>query len=696
MNKPRAEQAFARAQALHQAGQLREAEREYHNALVESPQWLPALHLRGVVLAQLGSPQAAVPLLERAAALAPGDGSVLNNLGRVQLQLGLSAPAERSFRAALAAAPGLAEAAFNLGNLCKASGRLDEAEALLHHTLTRQPSHAGAHYNLGNLHRERGNHRSALEYLERAVALRPAWADARNNLGTALLEWDRAAEACEQFAEAVRLAPDSASALRNLAQTLDRQGHAEASRATYRRLQQIEPGNPLHALTTASVFPPVAPDLASIEAYYQGLHAALDALGSTPTPASPEVMAKASAYPPFLLNYLGLQDLPLRRRYAEWVRRCIPEEPLPTFANDRPHLGFVVTAGHEGVFIKCMRGLIGQIDRARFRVTVVYSEPNGRKIIEPALSTGPALEWLGLSGELPAMNAALRAAAFDLLYWWEVGSDATNYLLPFCRAARVQCTSWGWPCSSGIPTMDAFISAVGLETHDAAARYSERLVCMQRLPVHYARPPVPEQSDVRQRLGIAPEKHLYLCQQNLRKVHPDFDPLVADILQADPAAVVAFISDSQPSVTALLVSRLERTVPRGQGRILFLPRQPEVDYLGLLKAAEVALDTTHYGGGANTVYDAFACGTPLVTLPTDYCRGRYASAAYAQMAVEGPVARDAADYVEHAVRLACDPVWRARLSSQILAGLGRLLDDAAAVREFEQTVLQLLEAAGSH
>lgn len=689
MSAARASEELARAQVLHRAGQLREAEREYHNALVADPALLPALHLRGVVLAQLGALEPALALLQQAATRTPGDGHILNNLGRVQLQSGDTAAAEQSFRRALAAAPRLAEAAFNLGNLCRSAGRGDEAEHCFRQTLALAPGHAGAHYNLGNLQRERGNHRSALDCLQQAVQLRPGWADARNNYGTALLEWDRVAEAREQFAEAARLDPASVSAQRNLAQTLDRLGEPAASRAAYARLQQLEPGNPLHALTRAAVFPLAGATPAEIAEFHAGLHAALDGVEAEPPPGV-DALAEAQAYPPFLLNYLGLDDLALRRRYAALAQRSLPDAPPPVWAHDRPHLGFVVTAGHEGVFIKCMRGLIGALDRARFRVTVVTSGANGRRILEPALAACGPLDWMTLSGKYAEMGAALRAAEFDLLYWWEVGSDATNYFLPFYRAARVQCTSWGWPCSSGIPAMDVFLSAEGLETAGAEARYSERLLRLRRLPVHYARPPVPAGSDVRARLGIGPERNLYLCQQNLRKVHPDFDALVAGILRADPAALIAFLGDAQPGVTRLLEARLRQAVPEGGERIVFLPRQGEADYLGLLHDAEVALDTPHYGGGANTVYDAFACGTPLVTLPDARSRSRYAAAAYAQMGVAGPVAVDGADYVRQAVALATDPDARRHLSAQITAGLPQLLDDDAAVREFEAALLGLL------
>ena len=44
----------------------------------------------------------------------------------------------------------------------------------------------------------------------------------------------------------------------------------------------------------------------------------------------------------------------------------------------------------------------------------------------------------------------IRGAEFDVLYHWEVGSDVTNYFLPFFKLAPVQCTGAGLPATSGI------------------------------------------------------------------------------------------------------------------------------------------------------------------------------------------------------------------------------------------------------
>lgn len=186
----------------------------------------------------------------------------------------------------------------------------------------------------------------------------------------------------------------------------------------------------------------------------------------------------------------------------------------------------------------------------------------------------------------------------------------------------------------------------------------------------------------REHFGLAAGQHLYVCTQNPRKIHPDFDELLAGVLRRDPHGVVVLIEDIQPAVTAALRQRLQAHLPDVIERVRFLPWLAFADYLRLLAAADVALDTPHFGGGITT-YDALAVGLPIVTLPGAFSRGRYAYAAYRQMGLNAGIAADPVDYIERAVRFASEPDYRAAFSAQLREASAELFEDQEAVREFE-------------
>ena len=82
--------------------------------------------------------------------------------------------------------------------------------------------------------------------------------------------------------------------------------------------------------------------------------------------------------------------------------------------------------------------------------------------------------------------------------------------------------------------------------------------------------------------------------------------------------------------------------------------------------ADVILDPPFFGGG-NTSYEAFAMGLPIVTWPGSFMRGRVTEGCYRQMGFTELVADSLDSYVEIALRLANDDVWRERVKNEIAA-----------------------------
>jgi predicted O-linked N-acetylglucosamine transferase (SPINDLY family) len=272
-------------------------------------------------------------------------------------------------------------------------------------------------------------------------------------------------------------------------------------------------------------------------------------------------------------------------------------------------------------------------------------------------------------------------ARFDVLHYWEIGTDAFNYFLALSKPSKIQCCSWGWPTTSGMKEVDYFISSRHLETEQGEKYYTEKLIRFNRLPVFYYRPPVPVPIKSRTSYNLPEEVPLYLCQQNLRKVHPDFDLVIDKILKKDSKGIILFIEDKQESITAILKKRLEAAAGDNSGRIIFMKRMEEGEYLGLLTHASVALDTFHYGGGANTTYDAFECGTPLITMPSEMHKGRFAYAAYQQMGMNDCIAKTADDYVDLAVNIANNSELRKKIVSAIQDKQTEIFEDKNAVKE---------------
>ena len=133
---------LARAVALLQAGDAARAEAALAAVLQRWPGQGDALHFMGLLRHQQGQSQAALALLQQAAAALPQEPGPCNNLGNVLMALQRWPQAEQAYRQALARAPDFADALGNLAQVCLQQGRLDEAAAHFGRALLLQPGHA--------------------------------------------------------------------------------------------------------------------------------------------------------------------------------------------------------------------------------------------------------------------------------------------------------------------------------------------------------------------------------------------------------------------------------------------------------------------------------------------------------------------------------------------------------------------------
>lgn len=511
MNSPHP--LLSQALAAHQSGLLDKAKMLYLQALPHSPPTHQAdiFNLLGTICTQQRQYPEALTYLTQALQRAPQQPVYLINLAEAQSQSGQDILAIDSLQQALAIQANHPIAHYNLANTYQKLKRWQEATPHYLQALRLNPQ-AHYYYNYGNNLLALGQWQAAQQAYQQALALNPHSAQAHNNLGVVYTQLKDYTAARQHYQQALRYAPQSAEVHRNLSQHYAEHNALPAARQHLTILKSLQPTAPVE-LAQAVLLPIIPESNSQIKSALAHFATACKALKGLRLKAD-DLLKYELAFPS-VITYYGQQDRELREAYTQLIveSQAIPDQGSKRFSNPRPHLGFVVTQGHEGVFLRCMAGLLARLPQ-QYELTVVCGGAQARQRLARSL---PNCRYLELPTELLAAAEALSAAAFDLLYYWEIGTDPLNYFLPFFRAAPVQCTSWGWPVTSGIPTLDAFLSATGLEPEGAASHYSERLYQSARLPVFYERQAMPEALSAAQ-LGFPPDSHLYFCPQNLRKI----------------------------------------------------------------------------------------------------------------------------------------------------------------------------------
>jgi len=691
---------------------------------VEADASFTAAHFNlGNSLAQQKRPDEAAECYRRALELDPRHSGALKNLGNLLMDQERFAEAEACYRRAAECAPGDAGAHLNLGQVLKQQRKFDEAAASYRGVLEIQPENAAVHYVLGRSLELSGRHAEAVESYRRAAALNPVDAQVPFHLGNTLKALGRINEAIDAYRRAKELDPANVSAeyqlgnayriqkrfdeardcyeevLRNrpddletrisLGNVLKAQDDLAGATAQYRAVLDRIPDQPLWRLWIATLCPIVFHGSVGIDDYRARLHGELKRLERRRLRIAPQDITQCGCPPPYVLQFHGRDDRPLKEAYARVFEQGIEVPPLEP-RTGKPHVGFVVTDGHEGVFLRYLRGVIERLNRELFDVSIVCSA-GGKARIAPELSP-EAARLLVAPTRFDQMLEAIRQARFDLLYHWEVGSDVTNYFLPMFKLAPVQCTGAGVPVTSGLRQIDYFLSDGLCEPDNAEGHYTETLVRARSLMTFEQRLTLPELPKLRMEFGFAPHQHLYVCPHKIEKFHPDFDTLLRDILRRDPDGVVVIPKDREGYVARKLRGRFALTAADVAERIVFLPYQTLNGYLSLLAAADVLLDPLHYGGGL-TSFDGFSLNQPIVTLPGEFLRGRFTSGFYRRMEIDDCVAESHEDYVDIAVKVATDADFREAIRDRIRERSPVLFEDASSVPEYEELFTRWITAS---
>jgi tetratricopeptide (TPR) repeat protein len=181
-------------------------------------------------LLRAGRPGEAVGALREAARLAPGNASILHDLGLACLECGLVGEAVGALRGAVAARPGYADAHLRLGIALEASGAFDAALESYQRASAVLPSLADARYRAGELLDSLGRSVEAGEAFRRAASCAPGTALGHVATARAELAAERLGAAEKALRRALAVEPDNAAALELLGNVLADCGRFEEAR----------------------------------------------------------------------------------------------------------------------------------------------------------------------------------------------------------------------------------------------------------------------------------------------------------------------------------------------------------------------------------------------------------------------------------------------------------------------------------
>jgi tetratricopeptide (TPR) repeat protein len=229
--------------ALHQSGQLAEADAVYGKVLARQPSHPAANHLRGVLLLQQGDAAGAVHLLQRSVHLRGENAEYLGNLGAALNAAGRHQEALSVFERSLKLQPNDPGVRNNHAMALKALGRLDPAIAAYRTAITLRPQEPGFYRNLANALSEMGEWHEAEANYRKALELRPNFPNALTGHVNSLLALHRRDEAIQTAAAAATHFPQHSEFHRALGHAYWQSGNPAAAAAAYRAALAANPAD---------------------------------------------------------------------------------------------------------------------------------------------------------------------------------------------------------------------------------------------------------------------------------------------------------------------------------------------------------------------------------------------------------------------------------------------------------------------
>lgn len=606
--------SFEQALALHQRGQLAQAQRLYENVLESHPDHFDSLHLLGVIAYQSNRPQEAVELIARAIEINPGIPTSYSNIGAALEALGLLDEAVACYDKAISLNPDYAEAYYNRGNSLKLLRRLDEAVSSYERAIALKPDYAEACNNRGNALIELKQPEAAVASFLQALATNPGYADAFNNLGNALKELKRLDDALACYSKALALRPDyeflAGTVLSTRMMLCDWQGFSESLAGLEAGIQEsrkVVMPFPVLALVDSPAL-----HLQAARIYAATKHPQGDSLG------------------------------PMEKHgRAEKIR-----------------IGYFSADFHNHATAYLMAELFEAHDRSRFEWIGFSFGPEKHDEMRQRVSSAfdRFIDVRNLSDREVAAEA--RALGIDIAVDLKGFTQDSRPGIFAEGCAPIQADYLGYPGTMGADYIDYVIADATVIPPERRTDYTEKVVYLPHCyQVNDSRRRISERIYTRQEMGLPESGFVFCCFNNNYKIVPStFDGWMR-ILKAVEHSVLWLFEDNPTAAANLRKEAEARGIDRA--RLVFAKRMPLDEHLARHRLADLFIDTLPYNAHT-TASDALWAGLPVLTCAGTSFAARVAASLLKAVGLPELVAATQQEYERMAIELAADS---ARLSA---------------------------------
>lgn len=499
------------------------------------------------------------------------------------------------------------------GSVLHLNRDVKHAELAYRKAIELDPLNFRALYLLGILHSECGKNADAIEFLQLAIKINPKYSLAYNDIGVVYQQMGKIEDATAAYTKALELNKDFYEAKNNLGVAIQSRGNMEKAKEYYAEALRINP-------------------------YY------FDSFNNL-------IFAKDMAEDETVESLIAIRK--------EWAK--VHEEPHLSkqkpinpdiFKNPKIRIGYVSADFrlHSASF--CFGTMIANFDRDKFEV-YCYSNNRTDEDIRTESFKKSATAFKNIYGMSDDDVAAMiRKDEIQLLVDLS-GFSAGSRLGVFARKpAPVQACGWGYATSTGMKSMDYFLSDSVIVPPEEKHLYVEKVVYMPNVISYYRHENI--MPDVAPLPALRTGVITFGSFNRVAKISESCFKTWAEILKALPESrFLIKINEADPNATKDRIVNILVGYGVNPKQLFFAGKTSLLKHLETFADVDVILDSFVHSGGLSTT-DAICQGVPVITYAWPTIVGRLSSSMMTTVGHPEFIAKTQQEYVDIAVRVAND------------------------------------------
>jgi predicted O-linked N-acetylglucosamine transferase (SPINDLY family) len=343
---------------------------------------------------------------------------------------------------------------------------------------------------------------------------------------------------------------------------------------------------------------------------------------------------------------------------------------------------------YHSVWNAFLKGIIANIDSSKIELNI-YSI-NTIRDVETLYAISKSNKFIDGKRTLDEWINLIVNDNNDILLYPEIGMNPLINQIAAFKPAKYQFISWGHPETSGLSTIDYYLSTELLETHLSQENYVEKLIKLKGIGTCYNPPSLESPKFNLEQFGISKDSKVVLCLGAPNKFMPQYDYIYENILRDNDCHLI-FMHDTAGMSRTLEKRILNRFKNKDCiHKIHFIPFLTREGFNGIMNVSTLLVDTIGFSG-FNTAMQAVGNNLPVVTLPNRFMRSKNAYAINKILNLDDIIAYNFEEFFKIIQRLLNDKIFYHDIKIKIKEREKLLYNDINSVRQLEDFIYKVVK-----